>query len=1025
MPTVNKSDSLYLRIFGFDNRIVDNVTYGGGIGYNIDYEPHNYSNKLSKIVVRYKGQILKNFNFGHFENKNSRLKLSKIAVTGINGIAEQAFNFQYNAVLLPEYNTTETDNWGYWNGRNYRNAQTELDAFFEFRTPDEKLTKAEVLTDIHYPTGGSVSFEYELNDYSKVATQIPDFKIKSISGKAGGLRIKEIRYNSDSTSYVHRFKYESKDGSSSGIPRYIAHGRQHFSYEYSFWEGLMHFREKDDINQEYLIYSENYVNMLGLTTGNHVTYSRVVESVGDKDPLVKEYTYTNHDTHPDTSDFAMYTNMDEVSLDNKFTSRALERGLLEKEVWYNAGKPVKDIKYIYNFDQKKYENCVRCIEKFRVDGAYNPFDMVRYTPYMVLTFYPNIDSRTETLYSTNDGTVISTITEKYQYNDNLLVEKVVMNDSKGKSLTTDVTYPDACSGDIYKEMISRGIVSSPVEVVKYRNGQVIEGKLTEYKLEHNIVTPYRHWKLGISEGLDSAAFVKYSQSEERKDLRYQLDEEKLNIDSSGNPLSVKNINGLTTSYLWGYSSLYPNISVANAEQTFCEHRTYVPTGESINIYLDPNDLYANQRTYNITTGANGNAHLQLYGALGYDWFVRGKIAGRDFNLVQIRSSLPLEEPWSSYAKAFGHVVTISGITKGEYKLVIEEVKCRRGYAGGDLDNGYMLCSYVGESVQVDSTGKNDVFYESFETFGNSSILPFGYHSDKCYVGAYKVTLSGQSDSESVLDYRVYRGGRWEYVCRTMKSRVEVIDEGLNPIDEIRVYPSVSNVESYTWYPHIGLRSRTDGCGITESYIYDVFGRLQSVCDNDGNVIRQYLYNYAGNKPSIYPLVYANESISIPFRSSKCDTTHSYLPIPIAYTVPSNRYYSKISQSDANRMAYDDILKNGQKFADENGRCEANVVIQVYNPTQFRLSVRFTWGVLGNYQYGNLPVEPGERIADTGDIRKDFKPTEIRVPRFDYKSIVIFDYDNNKFDFKADSGYDSVFPYLENNDYMDVYIINTL
>lgn len=172
-------------------------------------------------------------------------------------------------------------------------------------------------------------------------------------------------------------------------------------------------------------------------------------------------------------------------------------------------------------------------------------------------------------------------------------------------------------------------------------------------------------------------------------------------------------------------------------------------------------------------------------------------------------------------------------------------------------------------------------------------------------------------------------------------------------------------------------------------------------------------------------MYANETISIPFRSSKCDTTHSYLPIPIEYTVPHNRYHSKISQSDANRLAYDDILENGQKFADENGKCESNVVIQVYNPTQIRFSVRFTWGVPGNYQYGNLPVEPGERIATTGDVRKDFKPSEIRVPRLDYKSVAIFDYDNNQFDFTAGSGYDSVFPYLENNDCMDIYIINSL
>lgn len=76
------------------------------------------------------------------------------------------------------------------------------------------------------------------------------------------------------------------------------------------------------------MWSEAYINALGLTTGNYVTYSRVLESVGDVKPLVKEYRYTNHNNCPDTADFKMYTNIDNVSLDNKFTSRALMRGSL-------------------------------------------------------------------------------------------------------------------------------------------------------------------------------------------------------------------------------------------------------------------------------------------------------------------------------------------------------------------------------------------------------------------------------------------------------------------------------------------------------------------------------------------------------------------------------------------------------------------------------------------------------------------------------------------------------------------------
>lgn len=49
---------------------------------------------------------------------------------------------------------------------------------------------------------------------------------------------------------------------------------------------------------------------------------------------------------------------------------------------------------------------------------------------------------------------------------------------------------------------------------------------------------------------------------------------------------------------------------------------------------------------------------------------------------------------------------------------------------------------------------------------------------------------------------------------------------------------------YSYDPTIGLTSETNERGITTRYEYDSFGRLQSIKDDDGNIVKSYEYNYA-------------------------------------------------------------------------------------------------------------------------------------------------------------------------------------
>lgn len=119
------------------------------------------------------------------------------------------------------------------------------------------------------------------------------------------------------------------------------------------------------------------------------------------------------------------------------------------------------------------------------------------------------------------------------------------------------------------------------------------------------------------------------------------------------------------------------------------------------------------------------------------------------------------------------------------------------------------------------------------------------------------------------------------------------------------------ITTYTYDPLIGIRSITSPTGLRNVYIYDNENRLKEVRENDinGKIVKEYQYNFA-------PIRYYNTTKSQSFFKANC----SGIPSSYLYTVPSDTYYSNISQADADQQAQNDINANGQNAANNNGTC---------------------------------------------------------------------------------------------------------
>ena len=959
------ADQLYIL---FDN-------YGANIP-NIQEKAYSY--KLDEIKTK-NGVV----NFHYTDTENRRLQLDSLIIN-----KEEVYKFQYNPLLLPKYNQSITDNWGYYNGKKYfiKN-YLDFDNLYNFRQPDSTYTKAEILEKIIYPTGGEADFQYELHSYSKIASQYP-FEIKSENGYAGGARIKKMTYsdkNHPATNQTKEYLYENENGSSSGIlsvvPKYTAKGKGPFKYEdgNKTITGQYAYETKSDMQM-------NWVDQF------HMSYSRVTELLSDGSKTI--YSFINHDRikdEPSVGDlaFGMTDN-----LQRRYTSKKLSRGLPHSIEYYNASKKIlKKELFNYHSDISDHLNIINHF-------AFMNLQPIRVSANKIYTYFPFLQKKETTFYTDCDSI---NETEEYEYNQYRLLtntKKYTNAPSDNSMLETRTKYlsdlmeeyDSATSGTItsgsplkvYDIMSTRGMLSYPIETVVKRNGKVTSAEVMTYKLSDQLAVQAGQYKLETNIPLSDYSSCKLlNATQYSMDNRCTLETEYLDYDSYGNPKNVVDRTGVNTAYIWGYKGLYPIAKAVNAQNTFKSIPQYrdVWTTEYINLRYSP--LSSNVRNYNFYTSQAGNVEIILAGALGFNWYVSGRLDGnRFFNLVQMRSLDTVGSPWTEYKNAYTYKA-IFYVPAGYHTFsILSTDACKEKYTSiydGDIHFSY----WKKESIEPETSGADDVFYENFET---TNLAPgsFGYHSSNSHIGPYAVPLMTNPQREYAMDYQVFRGREWEYVKRDFKNNCDSIDEGVYPIDDVRVYPKDASITTYNYYPLIGLRSISNERGVSESYTYDDRGRLAAVMDKDMNALKKYDYFYQNQ--SVNPeVVYYNPEVREVFTRNTCDASLGEIGESIQYVVPVKKHKSSISQEDANRKAYTDLLINGQQYANENAACSSNIIVSVYNPMERDYYLTLSWGVQGSIVTDCYEIPPSKRIAETGDVLKDYEPTKVYIPRRYYRN----------------------------------------
>ena len=177
-------------------------------------------------------------------------------------------------------------------------------------------------------------------------------------------------------------------------------------------------------------------------------------------------------------------------------------------------------------------------------------------------------------------------------------------------------------------------------------------------------------------------------------------------------------------------------------------------------------------------------------------------------------------------------------------------------------------------AEIANALSSDVAYTSFEADGkgNWTIPSYTPNSIEARTGKLSYSLSSGAISKAglvlnrkyVISFWAKTGATvslngssviptldpainsWEYYETSLTGSPTVTSatiSGTGTIDELRLFPEGAQMTTYTFSPSIGMTSATDANNVKTYFEYDVLGRLATVKDDQGKILKTYKYNY--------------------------------------------------------------------------------------------------------------------------------------------------------------------------------------
>ncbi|MDE5432781.1 DUF5977 domain-containing protein [Elizabethkingia meningoseptica] len=263
--------------------------------------------------------------------------------------------------------------------------------------------------------------------------------------------------------------------------------------------------------------------------------------------------------------------------------------------------------------------------------------------------------------------------------------------------------------------------------------------------------------------------------------------------------------------------------------------------------------------------------------------------------------------------------------------ILKENKTRVSLSNQDISPAFPELAYAEDKILFDLYDTKGNLLQYTEKGNKHTVIIWGYNQTQPIAkieGATYVELANKLDFSNTnagyLDLEIVSKSNADIDILTEQNLIDALDNFRN-LSALSGY----QITTYTYDPLIGVTSITPPSGIREIYKYDTANRLESVKDVNGNMLKEYNYQYA--------VVFYNEEKSQPFTRNNC--TSGSIPGIYKYIVPAKTYSSTVSPADADQKAQNDINANGQGQANLYADCTP-VAYCTFTPVTTGISATF-------------------------------------------------------------------------------------
>ena len=744
----------------------------------------------------------------------------------------QVYAFAYNTARhLPLRTASNFDHWGYCNGEGYVGSIPNFSVPGRInytgadREPSLEYTSADVLTEIRYPTGGKVQYEYELNSYWNEGMMKP----------GGGLRIREIRQVAEDGKTM-RTRYDYRNSGRIVTPPVTGYVRM----TYISINGAVKYP---------VTISSKPLNDIFDLNGTSIYYTSVDEIRSDGSRTRYDYGNLSADSPPllhqyySASDVRLNVGSSNLDCRNivsvlPVTSRFWRKRLLRQVTRYDVSgtKIVSQQRYTYELDED-----ARAIVK-----AYVPYvdflvgiEAGKYVGEYQWESQPCYLKKVE-----NVATDYEPGSEQsFVYDTEHLVPTTVANrDAEGNTIENTIAYPWNYTVPAVGEgsplyglyLLQRDRIVVPVESVTRRNGEVIAGELTTFQARQVgarfQAVPAASYALRVENPLTDFVPSRAEGNALVQDTRYDPGDRYDCYDRSGNVITRTSATGQQSATVFGYGNSHPIAEVGHARHS--EPRYILTRNDQMFDYL---------WEYPVTTD---------YFIVPHEQTIRFEIY-RNHHYVNAEVTCTYEIGLSASQVIFRHTDVASPnseddigfsatLPAGRYRFHVRADK--------DAPQAFYHIDFSIETTELAYDRTNEIFHTSFEDETGSVRTDKAKTGENVWKGEYAIDLRNFAAGTYVLSYwsSTDAGNTWQKVKETLTVAASAASKTIGGnyyIDEIRILPKDARMKTYTYREEIGKTSEMDHNGNVTYYRYDTAGRLYRELDNDGKVLREYEYHY--------------------------------------------------------------------------------------------------------------------------------------------------------------------------------------